>query len=448
MTGTLDIRAPADQTEGTRSQILRWLKAVGETVTEHEPLIELETDKVTVEVAAPASGILREIVKAEQEEIVPGEVLGRLETSAESGAIAFSDVGAESTAGEGGVAGVDNVAIAVSSKSIAEANTATGVGAIAPDSAPRLTPDSPGRLSPAVRRLLSERGLDASAVRGTGEGGRVTVDDVLAHNSTGSVEAALATQTCAAPAKQGEKLSPGYTGARTRTIPHSAVRKRIADHMVHSLLETAPHVTTVFEADLSAVIAHRSAHRADFAARGVPLTFTAYFLAASVNAIQAVPEANSRWTDSALEICDNIHIGIATAVEGTGLMVPVLRNVQTLDLFGIAQSLNRLVSTAREGNLEPADVRGGTFTISNHGVSGSLLATPIVIHQPQSAILGIGKLEKRAVVIVKGDEEAIVVRSRCYVTLTIDHRVMDGHQANRFLQTFVRTLEAWPLDSP
>jgi len=141
-------------------------------------------------------------------------------------------------------------------------------------------------------------------------------------------------------------------------------------------------------------------------------------------------------------------LGIATAVEGTGLMVPVLRNVQTLDLFGIAQSLDRLVSAAREGNLEPADVRGGTFTISNHGVSGSLLAAPIVIHQPQSAILGIGKLEKRAVVIVKGDEEAIVVRSRCYVTLTIDHRVMDGHQANRFLQTFVRTLEAWPLDSP
>ena len=448
MTGTLDIRAPSDQTEGTRSQILRWLKAVGETVTEHEPLIELETDKVTVEVAAPASGILREIIKAEQEEVVPGEVLGRLETSAQSGAIARSDVDAESNAGEGRVAGADNVATAVSLKSIAEPNTASSVGAIAPNSTPRVTPDSPGRLSPAVRRLLSERGLDASAVRGTGEGGRVTVDDVLAHNSAGSVEAALTTHPSAAPAKQDEKLSPGYTGARARTIPHSAVRKRIADHMVHSLLETAPHVTTVFEVDLSAVIAHRSAHRADFEARGVPLTFTAYFLAASVNAIQAVPEANSRWTDSALEIYDNIHIGIATAVEGTGLMVPVLRNVQTLDLLGIAQSLDQLVSAAREGELEPADVRGGTFTISNHGVSGSVLATPIVIHQPQSAILGIGKLEKRAVVIVKGDEEALVVRPRCYVTLTIDHRVMDGHQANRFLQTFVRALEAWPLDSP
>jgi 2-oxoglutarate dehydrogenase E2 component (dihydrolipoamide succinyltransferase) len=217
--------------------------------------------------------------------------------------------------------------------------------------------------------------------------------------------------------------------------------------MVHSLLETAPHVTTVFEADLSALIAHRSAHRADFEARGAPLTFTAYFLSATVNAIHAVPEANSRWTDSALEIYDDIHIGIATAVAGTGLIVPVLRNVQALDLFGIAQRLNQLVTAAREGTLAPADVRGGTFTISNHGVSGSLLAAPIVIHQPQSAILGIGKLEKRPVVVENGGEERIVVRPKCYVTLTIDHRVMDGHQANRLLQTFVRTLEAWPPDS-
>jgi 2-oxoglutarate dehydrogenase E2 component (dihydrolipoamide succinyltransferase) len=214
--------------------------------------------------------------------------------------------------------------------------------------------------------------------------------------------------------------------------------------MVQSLLETAPHVTTVFEADLSAVIAHRSAHRAEFETRGAPLTFTAYFLAASVNAIKAVPESNSRWTDSALEIYDDIHIGIATAIEGTGLVVPVLRNVHTLDLLGIAQRLTQLVTAAREGTLEPADVRGGTFTISNHGVSGSLLASPIVINQPQSAILGIGKLEKRPVVVEKGDEEKIVVRPKCYVTLTIDHRVMDGHQANHFLQTFVRKLEAWP----
>ena len=217
--------------------------------------------------------------------------------------------------------------------------------------------------------------------------------------------------------------------------------------MVQSLLQTAPHVTTVFEADLSAVIAHRSAHRAAFQQRGVPLTFTAYFLAAIVDAIKAVPEANSRWSDTALEIYDDIHIGVATAVEGVGLVVPVVRNVQSLDLFGIASRLDSLVAAAREGRLAPADVRGGTFTISNHGVSGSLLATPIIINQPQAAILGVGKMEKRPVVLEAGDEERVVVRPKCYVTLTIDHRVMDGHQANRFLQTFVRTLEAWPRDA-
>jgi 2-oxoglutarate dehydrogenase E2 component (dihydrolipoamide succinyltransferase) len=160
-----------------------------------------------------------------------------------------------------------------------------------------------------------------------------------------------------------------------------------------------------------------------------------------------VPEANSRWTDTALEIYDDIHIGVATAVEGTGLVVPVVHNAQSLDLFGVARRLDHLVTAAREGRLTPADVRGGTFTISNHGVSGSLLATPIVINQPQSAILGVGKVEKRPVVIEAGDEEKVSVRPQCYVTLTIDHRVMDGHQANRFLQTFVRTLEAWPRDA-
>jgi len=227
-----------------------------------------------------------------------------------------------------------------------------------------------------------------------------------------------------------------------RRVPHTAVRKRIAEHMVQSL-HTAPHVTTVFEADMSAIVRDRAGRREDFAQRGVPLTLTAYFVQAAVAAIRAVPEANSRWTDAALEIHDAMHIGVATAVEGTGLVVPVLRDAQARDLFDTARGLDELVTRARTGKLTPADVRGGTFTLSNHGVSGSLLAAPIIINQPQSAILGIGKLEKRAVVAEDGDEEKIVVRPRCYVTLTLDHRVMDGHQANHFMQTFVATLNHW-----
>ena len=221
-------------------------------------------------------------------------------------------------------------------------------------------------------------------------------------------------------------------------IPHSPIRMRVAEHMVQSLLRTAPHVTSIFEADMSAAIAHRVKHREDFERRGAPLTLTAYFLAASVKAIRAVPEANSRWSDAALEVFDTIDIGVATALESGGLVVPVLRNVENRDLFEIAQGLYNLITRAREGKLQPADMRGGTFTVSNHGVSGSLIATPIVIHQPQSAILGIGKLEKRPVVT---EDDRIVVRPKCYITLTIDHRVMDGLQANRFLQTFIHTLE-------
>jgi 2-oxoglutarate dehydrogenase E2 component (dihydrolipoamide succinyltransferase) len=227
-----------------------------------------------------------------------------------------------------------------------------------------------------------------------------------------------------------------------RRVPHTAVRKRIAEHMVQSLLHTAPHVTTVFEADLAAVLQDRARRREEFALRGAPLTLTAYFVRAAVTAIRAVPEANSRWTDSALEIYESIHVGVATAVEGVGLVVPVLHDAQSRDLFDTARGLDDLVTRARSGRLVPADVRGGTFTLSNHGVSGSLLAAPIIINQPQAAILGIGKLEKRAVVVEEGDEQKIAARPRCYVTLTLDHRVMDGHQANRFMETFVQTLQS------
>jgi 2-oxoglutarate dehydrogenase E2 component (dihydrolipoamide succinyltransferase) len=191
------------------------------------------------------------------------------------------------------------------------------------------------------------------------------------------------------------------------------------------------------------VLAHRAAHQQDFEKRGTSLTLTAYFVAACVDAIRAVPEANARWTDEALLLNGQIHIGVATALTGRGLVVPVIRDVEDLDLFGIAAGLGELVARAREDRLTPADLRGGTFTISNHGVSGSLVAAPIVINQPQSATLGIGRLEKRAVVVEHDGRDHIVIRPRCYVSLTIDHRVLDGHQANRFMEVLVRRLEGW-----
>jgi len=420
MSGGIEIRAPAEQTEGTRSQILRWLKQVGERVAENEPLIEIETDKVTVEVASPGTGVLCEIIKHEQEEIVPGELLGRIDA-------------------------VTTVAAPVPAPRPAAA-AAAGASPIAVHGTPRAGAAA-GGLSPAVRRLLSERGLDPSAVPGTGPAGRITVEDVLraAPGSAADRRRDAAAARAAPAGAAGSAAGAAAEGAGTsRRVPHTAVRKRIADHMVQSLLHTAPHVTTVFEADMGAVLADRARQRDEFARRGAPLTLTAYFVQAAVAAIRAVPEANSRWTDTALEIYDSIHIGVATAVQGVGLVVPVLHDAQARDLFDTARALDELVRRARAGNLSPADVRGGTFTISNHGVSGSLLAAPIIIHQPQAAILGVGKLEKRPVVLEEGDEQKIVVRPRCYVTLTLDHRVMDGHQANHFLQVFVQKLTSWP----
>ena len=423
MSATLDIRAPEEQTEGTRSQLLRWLKRVGEPVEANEPLIELETDKVTVEVAAPASGVLAEILKQEQDEIVPGDLLGRITTDT-------ARVATHATADAGEAAG-----------SLAPAARTSG-GAAATAAPARGTAAGPSRqLSPAVRRLLAEHGLAEDRVPATGPAGRITVEDVLrAAAAAGGRLPESPSSAIAAPAA-AVGSAPG--ALRSHRVPHSAVRRRIAEHMTQSLLHTAPHVTTVFEADLGAVLKDRTRRREEFARRGAPLTLTAYFVTATVAAIRAVPEANSRWTDTALEIYDDTHIGIATAVEGTGLVVPVLHDAGALDLFAIARGLEDLVSRARAGKLTPADVRGGTFTISNHGVSGSLLAAPIIINQPQSAILGVGKLEQRPVAVEEGDEQKIVVRPRCYVTLTLDHRVMDGHQANRFMQAFVGTLADW-----
>jgi 2-oxoglutarate dehydrogenase E2 component (dihydrolipoamide succinyltransferase) len=220
------------------------------------------------------------------------------------------------------------------------------------------------------------------------------------------------------------------------------MRRSIAQHMTQSVA-MAPHVTAVFEADLSAVVAHREAHRAAFEAQGAKLTYTAYFVRASVAALGAVPEANSRWHDDALEIFDDCNIGVATALPQGGLIVPVIHRAQTLDLRATAERLQDLTQRARVGALTPKDVQQGTFSISNHGVSGSLIAAPIIIPQPQSAILGVGKLERRPVARERSGKEMVEVRPMCYVTLTIDHRVLDGYQANAFLARWVEEIEGW-----
>ena len=382
------ITAPADQAEGTEMVVGTWFKNVGDAVTQNEPLLEISTDKVTVEIAAPATGVLREILKSPEQAIEPGEVLGRIETGAAPEPAASP--GRPASTGE-------------------------------PSS-----PPAAAELTPAVRRLLAEHGLNAAQVGGSGRGGRITVQDV---------EAYLASRA-SAPAKAE------LTGLPSRRVPHTAMRRSIAQHMTQSVA-VAPHVTTVFEADLSAIVAHREAYRAGLEADGVKLTYTAYFIRASVAALQAVPEVNSRWHDDALELFDDCNIGVATALPDGGLIVPVIHRAQTLDLRATAERLNDLTQRARVDGLNPKDVQGGTFSISNHGVSGSLIAAPIIIPQPQSAILGVGKLERRPVAREQGGKELVDVRPMCYVTLTIDHRVLDGFQANAFLSRWVEEIERW-----
>lgn len=400
MTQFADVILPADQTEGTESVVATWFKAAGDAVTENDPLLEISTDKVTVEIPAPATGVLREILKQEGDEIQPGEVLGRIEVGAEAG----------------------------TAPAVAPSTAPAVPAGSAPAASPAGALDRSADLSPAVRSLIRKQGLDPEAIMGTGKGGRITAEDVEAHLAKSGGSAA------AVPAGS----SPGPS----RLVPHNQMRRRIARHMSESVL-AAPHVTSVFEADLGAVLAHREANKAGFQAQGARLTLTAYFVRAAVAAVKEVPETNASWRDDALEIWEPINIGVAAALDDGGLIVPVLQNAQQLDLLETARALDDLTTRARGGSLTPADVQGGTFTISNHGVSGSLVATPIIINQPQSAILGIGKMEDRAVV----RDGAVAIRPMAYVTLTIDHRVLDGHSANRFLARWVETVEGWPPEA-
>ncbi len=412
MTQTIDVTAPIEQ-EGTKSVVKSWYIGVGEAVREGDPLVELETDKVAVEVPSPASGVLAEILIDADGEAAPGAVLGRL-----SGGAAVKPAGPQ------------------------EQKSANGELA-KPAPALKAGNGEEPRLSPAVRRLVREYDLNPAEIEGTGKGGRLTRGDVQLFLERG------AGQSPKAPAAK-PKIDPGGEAIDTelgpaRRIPHDTMRRRIAEHMSHSVA-VAPHVTAVFEADFFAIAAHRSAHKNDYARRGVKLTYTAYMVAAAAEAMKAAPRVNSRWHDDFLDVYDDINIGVGTALGEEGLVVPVISQTQTKSHFGIARELQELTDKARSGALSPADLRGGTFSISNHGVSGSLVASPIIINQPQSAILGVGKLEKRAVVRTVDGVDSIQIRPMAYVSLTIDHRVLDGAQTNAWLTRFVEVIETWPKE--
>jgi 2-oxoglutarate dehydrogenase E2 component (dihydrolipoamide succinyltransferase) len=379
-----------------------WLKQVGDAVAENDPLVELETDKVTQEVPSPVAGLLAEIVLDTDAEAVPGALLARIETEASP-----AKAGAE------------------------EAKPATMLSKEAPSGAPGLRPsaghDSEARLSPSVRRACLQNGIDPGRIEGTGRNGRVTREDV---------DRAIAMATVVSV---GEPVTAEPRQFSAHDIPHDRMRLTIAENMARAVAEQ-PHVTAVFEADFSAI----AAHKATMAERGIKLSYTAYIVKAAAEAMAVAPAINGKWEKDRIAISPTIDIGVGTALGEKGLVVPVVKDAGRLSLEQIGRSLDDLTRRARDGKLERSEVSGGTFTLSNHGVSGSLVAAPIILHQGQAAILGIGKLQKRVVVREIAGEDAILVRPMAYVTLTIDHRVVDGHQTNAWLTRFVEVLENWP----
>ncbi len=418
----IDVIAPIEQ-EGTKAVVRSWLRKVGDRVEINDPLVELETDKVAVEVPAPAAGVLREILLNSNDEAAPGAVLGRISAVIEvvGNEPATEPARPERTRG------------ALAQSSNERPSTSLGTN----EEGGRHVLKSELRLSPAVKRGLLQHGLDPAGIEGTGRDGRITRADVD--------RAAEARKKAPPPAARPQSQPQPSAGIASHSIPHDRMRLRIAENMLNSVTQ-APHVTAMFEADFTAIMRHRARHKDAWARQGVKLTYTAYIVAACVEAMKVAPAINSRWHEDRLEIFDDINVGVGTALGNKGLIVPVLRQAQRLSLQGIAAGLDELVERARMEKLTAEDVKGGTFTISNHGVSGSLFASPIIINQPQSAILGVGKLEKRVVVREVDGQDTIQIRPMAYVSLTIDHRVVDGHQTNGWLTRFVEVLESWPAD--
>ncbi len=440
----IDIVLPQIGESMTEATIGRWLKRVGDRVERFEALVEVETDKVSTEVTSITSGVLLEIMTPEGATVPVGTLLAR----------------------------------------IGEPVEATGSAAPAPlrevtaTSEPARTRRGNGPpITPVVARLAAEYGIDLSRIRGTGAGGRVSKKDVLRYIEMQQAAAAPTTEAPSAPSPATREAPPAAPFPTAPPPAHEAppaapvsetppappatprapaaqplpddatltplttMRRVIADHMVRSLRD-APQATTVFEVDMGRVLAHRDRYRASFEQQGIRLTLTAYVAQAVATALRRVPALNTRFTDEGIITYRRINIGVAVALED-GLIVPVLRDADEKSLAGIARALNDLTERARTRRLQPDDTEGGTFTISNHGVGGSLFATPI-LNRGQSGILGVGTVVKRPVVVTHEGSDAIVIRPMCYLSLTFDHRACDGATADAFLAAVKEVLETYP----
>jgi pyruvate/2-oxoglutarate dehydrogenase complex dihydrolipoamide acyltransferase (E2) component len=407
--------------------ITKWLKSVGDSVNELEPLLEVNTDKVDTEIPAPVSGVVLQVLMAEGVVAKVGELLAVIGQAGESVISEQSSVTSSEMAKE--------QPSKVESQKSVDGKTF--------DVRPSTNKDL-GFISPVVAKIAAEQGVDLQQVTGTGLGGRITKNDVLVFVENQKQTIDRRPQTVVeTPASV---LRPPSTVAAPKAgdtlIKHSTMRKSIAARMVESK-HISPHVLTVMEVDLSRITAHRAANKTAFERDGAKLTYTAYFMSAIVTGLKAYPLVNSSWSDEGVVVHAIINLGMATSLGEEGLIVPVIKGADGLSLLGMARAVNDLAARARAKKLQPDEVRGGTFTLTNHGVSGSLFAMPI-INQPQCGILGVGALQKRAVVVTDAfGNDSIAIRPMVYLSFVFDHRILDGASADWFLAKVKEILENW-----
>ncbi len=405
--------------EGT---IVRWIKKVGDPIDRDEPLFEISTDKVDAEIPSPAAGVLTEIRVKEGETVAVNSVVATIGTAGD----VKSPAPVVDTLPEAAVGQSETPKVAV-------APTATAPPATTPDDQPPAGGEDLRRQksSPLVRRIAHEHKVDIAEIHGTGLSGRVTKQDILDYIESG--KAAVP----ASPAARPSAPAPGPVykpGEHVQVVPMSVMRKKIAEHMVLSA-HTSPHVYSVYEVNFARVTALREKKKAAYEAAGAKLTFTAFIAKATIDALRQFPIVNASVDGDNIVYKKDINLGIAVALDN-GLIVPVIRNADEKNLLGLSRAINDVANRARTKKLNPDEVQAGTFTITNPGIFGALYGLPL-INQPQVAILGIGGIEKRAVVI----DDAIAIRPICHITLGYDHRLVDGADAGRFLAFVKERLE-------
>jgi 2-oxoglutarate dehydrogenase E2 component (dihydrolipoamide succinyltransferase) len=447
--------------EGTVS---KWLKKPGDKVERDEPLLEISTDKVDAEIPSPAAGTLAEIVVQEGQTVPVNSVVARLAADGESagaGAAPQPQPAAPPAAPPPAPPQPAPAAQPASPAAPARAET-SAPAAPAPKPAAAPPPADAGtegdfddeenitslderrrtRSSPLVRKIAKENNVDISQLQGTGVSGRVTKNDILEFLQQPARPAAAA-GTAAQPSSPGaaavQMPRPQFApGEATRIEPLSVMRKKIAHHMIQSK-QTSAHVTTVFEVDFSNIEKLRRRYKESYAERGVKLTYLPFIVQAVIAALREFPIINASMDENNVIYHSEYNIGIAVALDW-GLIVPVVKHADEKNILGLSRAINDLGERARTKKLSPDDVQGGTFTITNPGIYGGLFGTPI-INQPQVAILGVGGVKKRPVVIETKDGDSIAIRSMCILSLTFDHRLIDGAVADQFMARVRQTLE-------